>query len=111
MLSALPNIVGGRCGGDATQAAAEQDLQGLLEVCSRSFSAWFMAHAPPLLASHPAAPATLRRHLPHLGSDQARVSARLIRPPACPVTMLPILAFGNTRHYNLPRKPETSMKL
>ena len=52
------------------QAAARQELQGVLEVCSRSFSAWFMAHIPDLLARHPSAPATLGRFLPHFGADQ-----------------------------------------
>lgn len=52
------------------QAAARQELQGVLEVCSRSFSAWFMAHIPDLLARHPSAPAILGRFLPHFGADQ-----------------------------------------
>ncbi|BDA46981.1 Nuclear pore complex protein NUP85 [Coccomyxa sp. Obi] len=53
------------------QAAAKQELQEVLEVCSRSFSPWFMAHIPDLLARHPSAPATLGRFLPHFGADQA----------------------------------------
>lgn len=39
-------------------------------MCSRSFSPWFMAHIPDLLARHPSAPATLCRFLPHFGADQ-----------------------------------------
>jgi hypothetical protein len=58
--------------GHVGQAAAGQELQALLEVCSRSFSAWFLAHLPPLLSQHPAAPATLGRHLRHLASNQVR---------------------------------------
>ena len=51
------------------QAVGQQDLQGLLQTCSASFSRWFMAHLPPLLARHPAA-AVLARPLEHFGSDQ-----------------------------------------
>ncbi|CAL5224153.1 g6790 [Coccomyxa viridis] len=51
------------------QAVGQQDLQGLLQTCSASFSRWFMAHLPPLLARHPAA-AVLARPLDHFGSDQ-----------------------------------------
>lgn len=56
------------------QAVGQQDLQGLLQTCSASFSRWFMAHMPPLLARHPAA-AVLARPLEHFGSDQ-------VSPPA-----------------------------
>lgn len=59
------------------QAAAKQELQGVLEVCSRSFSAWFMAHVPDLLARHPTAPATLGRFLPHFGADQVHICIKL----------------------------------
>ncbi len=52
------------------QAAAKQELQEVLEVCSRSFSPWFMAHITDLFARHPSAPATLGRFLPHFGADQ-----------------------------------------
>lgn len=55
------------------QAAARQEVQGLLEVCSRSFSPWFMAHIPNLLQRHPSAPATLGRFLPHFGADQVQL--------------------------------------
>lgn len=60
------------------QAAGRGDLQGLLQACSASFSAWFMAHVTPLLANHPAAPSTLRRHLPHFGADQVPLVAASI---------------------------------
>jgi hypothetical protein len=55
------------------QAIGQQDLQGLLQACSTSFSRWFMAHVPPLLAKHPAA-RVLLRPLEHFGSDQVRLA-------------------------------------
>lgn len=55
------------------QAVGQQDLQGLLQTCSASFSRWFMAHMPPLLARHPAA-AALSRPLEHFSSDQVSFS-------------------------------------
>lgn len=66
------------------QAIARQELQGVIEVCSRSFSAWFMAHIPDLLSRHPAAPATLGRFLPHFGSDQV-----------CLLDLCPLVHIGN----------------
>ena len=63
------------------QAVGQQDLQGLLQTCSASFSRWFMAHLPPLLARHPAA-AVLARPLDHFGSDQ-------VSYPAPPHTSFP----------------------
>ena len=61
---------------EPVQAVGQQDLQGLLQTCSASFSRWFMAHLPPLLARHPAA-AVFARPLDHFGSDQVCASTLL----------------------------------
>ena len=55
----------------AAQAVGLQDVQGLLQTCSASFSRWFMAHVTPLLTRHPAA-TVMARPLEHFGSDQVR---------------------------------------
>ena len=55
----------------AAQAVGLQDVQGLLQTCSASFSRWFMAHVTPLLTRHPAA-AVMARPLEHFGSDQVQ---------------------------------------
>ncbi|CAK0785353.1 hypothetical protein CVIRNUC_008560 [Coccomyxa viridis] len=56
------------------QAVGLQDVQGLLQTCSASFSRWFMAHVTPLLGRHPAA-TVMARALEHFGSDQVRAGA------------------------------------
>ena len=58
----------------AAQAVGLQDVQGLLQTCSASFSRWFMAHVTPLLGRHPAA-TVMARALEHFGSDQVRAGA------------------------------------
>jgi hypothetical protein len=55
----------------------------VMEVCSRSFSTWFMAHAPELLSRHPAAGATLGRFLPHFGADQVWIGRISLAPRTC----------------------------
>ncbi|KAK9803644.1 hypothetical protein WJX72_007957 [[Myrmecia] bisecta] len=52
------------------KAAADVDIQGLVQLSSRMCSAWFMAHVGDLLLLHPAAKAVLKRPLPHNGGDQ-----------------------------------------
>ncbi len=54
------------------QAAAEGDAQSVVAAASAAgCSAWFLAHAPLLLAASPRGAAALRRPLPHAGGDQA----------------------------------------
>lgn len=38
----------------ALEACCDLDAQAAMRVCSAFCSDWFMAHAPPLLAAHPA---------------------------------------------------------
>lgn len=53
------------------QAAAEGDGQSVISAASAAgCSAWFLAHAPLLLAASPRGAAALRQPLPHAGGDQ-----------------------------------------
>ena len=54
------------------QAAAEGDVQSVMQAASASASSWFMAHAPPLLLAHPRGAKVLGKPLPAHGGDQAR---------------------------------------
>lgn len=57
------------------QAAAEDDAQSVVAAASAAgCSAWFLAHAPLLLAASPRGAAALRRPLPHAGGDQVSSS-------------------------------------
>jgi hypothetical protein len=59
----------------AADAALDLDAQSALAAASAFASDWFMAHAPELLAAHPAGAALLGRELPHLGGAQAEFYA------------------------------------
>ncbi len=53
-----------------SQAAAEQEAQQVMSVCSAVTRPWFMAHAPDLLMADPASAAVLERPIDHMGGDQ-----------------------------------------
>jgi hypothetical protein len=53
-----------------TQVIGEQEVQGIMRVCSEKGSAWLPAHVPDLLQAAPGAAPLLDAILPHLGYSQ-----------------------------------------
>lgn len=65
------------------QGVCDDEVQSVIQVCSKRLSPWMLAHIPDLLLSRTSTHATLHRILPHLGCSQVR--QKLLRQSIPPI--------------------------